>query len=162
MSDEIAPTAPAVPMIAKLKFGGIGVAVGLLLGLMGVGKVWMDKAGEVSSALEQVATADKTLDEAKAATAKVEGQVRALKARVSASQAAYAFQRQNYGTAGDHLKVTRQHLDALDATVHGLDAAALDSARNAAKSATTDSAGDLNAQADGIVAVGTAIDALVR
>ena len=159
MSEEIAPT---VPFTAKLKFLAIGVVVGCVLGLGGVAKVWMDKNAEVNDAHALVQKSEAMMGETKAVASKAEGQARVLKARVAATQAAYDFQRQNYGTAGDYLKVARGHLDALDASVHGLDAAALDAVRASAKATTVDSAGDLNAQADAIFQLGKQLDPLIK
>ena len=161
MSDEIAKPA-SVPFTVKLKFLAIGVVLGCLLGLGGVAKVWMDKSGEVHDAVAMVEQSKTTMEASKANIAKADGQRRLLKARVAATLAAYDFQRQNYGTAGDHLKVARGHLDALDASVHGIEATSLNTVRSAEKATTDDASGDLNAQADAIYQLGKQLDPLIK
>lgn len=165
MSEETA-VAPTVPFLAKAKFLGIGALVGLLLGGIGAGKVWMDMSGAVSgaaaAATQQVDAMQQKVTTATASLDGMKGQNRLLKARVAASEALYEFNRANYGSAADQLKMVRTHLEAIDAAAHGLDPAALDSARKAAKSTNIEVAGDLNAQSELLREMATRLDALVK
>jgi hypothetical protein len=164
--NEVVVDQPSVPLLAKMKFVGIGALVGLLLGGIGAGKVWMDMSAAVSTAnasAEQAVAAAAT--EAETAQGKVDrmtGQTRVLKARVAASKALIEFTRQNFGSAADQLKMVRSHLQAIDPAVHGLDAAKVDAAKTAANATNIEVAGDLNAQAELLRAMGKSLDALVE
>lgn len=165
MSEDTA-VAPTVPMLAKAKFLGIGALIGLLLGGVGAGKVWMDMSSAVSSAAteatQQVDAMQQKVTTATSSLDAMKGQNRILKARVAASNALFEFNRQNYGSAADQLKMVRTHVDAVDAAVHGVDAATLDAAKKAAKTTNIEVAGDLSAQADLLRQMGTSLDALIK
>lgn len=164
MSDEIA-NPPGVPLLAKLKFGTVGVLVGLLLGGLGAGKVWWDMSGAVSAAEQAAETASSTAEAAgqkqSAQLAHLEGRERVLQARVAASDALVDLMRQNFGLAGSNLKLARKHLDAVSAE-HGLDGAKVDAAKKASTAASVDAAGDLSAQAEMIGQLIERLDAVAE
>lgn len=166
VSEETAVAPTPVPILAKLKFLGIGAVVGLLLGGAGAGKVWFDMSSQVSAATESAAKIEAEAKDGMTKAASdldaAKGQARVLKARVAAALAQYEFNRQNFGSAGDQVKVLREHLEAVDASVHGVDAAKLDAAKKAAMATNIEVAGDLPTQADQIRRMGAAIDALVK
>lgn len=164
MSEEVPAPAP-IPLVAKAKLAGGGLLVGLLLGGVGMGKVWLDKSSAVASASEEARVAQEAVT-ASAATAnaavdEAAGQQALLKARVAASDAAIELLRQNYGTAGAKLKEARAHLAAAEAST-SVDKTALAEAQKASMATNIEVAGDLGAQVDLLRGLGAKIDGMVK
>ncbi len=165
MSEET-PNAPKVPLLERIKMLAVGLVVGLLIGGIGAGKVWLDLSGAVSEAREaaQVAEANAAsrLEAQKAELAKTKGAVLVHRARIEATETLAALLQQNYGSAGEHLQQVRSLLEALDPDQHGLDPAKLEAARKASRATNIEVAGDLAEQVRLLRALNTAIDALAK